>query len=94
MCVYVCLPVCVEGFVRMRVGVWLSVFVCARVLVWGAGRVCVYACVSLVRICAWFGVLHILTPPHTQAHAHTQKQTDNRTCTPLPHTHTHMPLVE
>ena len=45
-------------------------------------------CVWLVRICAWFGASHILTPPHTQAHAHTHKRTDNRTCTPPPHTPT------
>ena len=84
---------------------WVGVSMCS----WVCGCVCLCVrvcwcevregcvCMRVYGLCVYVHGLVFLTsspPPHTQAHAHTQKQTDNRTCTPPPHTHTHMPLVE
>ena len=87
MCVYVCLPVCVDGFVRMCVCV--CVCVCVGVRCGKGVCVCVCVCVWLVRICGLV-LLTSSSPPHTQAHARTQKQTDN--CTPSGCTH--IPLTK
>ena len=101
MCVCVCLPVCVDGFLWMFVCVcvWVGGSVCPCVAGCVVLCVCVYArvgvrcgkgvsicvCVWLVRICGL--VLLTSSPPHKQAHAHTQNQKDSHTppCPPTYH---------
>ena len=99
-CVYVCLHVCVDGFVRMRVRgrvcpcVVGYVVVCVCVDVRCGKGVCV--CEWLVRICAWFGAPHILTPTTHRARPHPGTNIQSYMYPPPPHTHTrtHLPLVE
>ena len=52
---------------------------------------CVFVCMACAYM--WFGAPHILTPPHTQVHAHTQKQADCHTPPPPP-TNTHIPSMK
>ena len=98
MCVCVCLPVCVDGFLRMCVcvGGWVGRVVGCEVVcvcVYArAGRVCLYVCVC-VCVCVYGLCVYVVwcsshpqPPSHTQAHAHTQNRKDSHAPPPLPHT--------
>ena len=100
--VCVCVPVCVDGFVRMcvcvcaLVGVSMCSWVCGCVCLcvracWcevREGDVCMCVCVCMACAYMRFGAPDILTPPHTHTGARPHPEPRRQSYTPPTHPHT------